>query len=128
MSRRAAVHARRPCSAPPLAAVAAGLALAAALCLPAPGAAASGFDDFLHGGRATGQAGAFVARANDPAAVRYNPAGLVHTQGWELQAGLDFSNSTDEFTIAASGTEVRADHSIQFPPSVYLSWKGSGPR
>jgi len=127
MSRRAAVPARRPCPAPPLAAVAAGLAVAAALCLPAPGAAASGFDDFLHGGRATGQAGAFVARANDPAAVRYNPAGLVHTQGWELQAGLDFSNSTDEFTIAASGAEVRADHSIQFPPSVYLTWKGSGP-
>ena len=108
--------------------VAAALALAAALAAaPAPPAGASGFDDFLHGGRATGQAGAFVARAADPAAVRYNPAGIVHTVGWELQAGLDFSNSTDEFNRESGGPEVRADHSIQFPPSVYLTWKGSGP-
>jgi long-chain fatty acid transport protein len=129
MVRRAAVTACRPRFAPPNAATGGGLALAlaAALCLPAPGAGASGFDDFLHGGRATGQAGAFVARAADPAAVRYNPAGIVHTEGWELQAGLDFSNSTDEFRIAASGDKTRAAHSIQFPPSVYLTWNGGGP-
>ncbi|HEX6201760.1 MAG TPA: hypothetical protein VF100_02080, partial [Thermoanaerobaculia bacterium] len=93
MLRRAAAR-RRPFAQPSVAALAAA-ALVAALLLPAPPAAASGFDDFLHGGRATGQAGAFVARAADPSAVRYNPAGIVHTQGWELQAGLDFSNSTD---------------------------------
>ena len=125
MLRRAA-DPRRP-TAPPAAAALAAAVLAALFAATAPPAAASGFDDFLHGGRATGQAGAFVARAADPAAVRYNPAGIVHTQGWELQAGLDFSNSTDEFTIAAGGREVRADHSIQFPPSVYLTWKGDGP-
>lgn len=123
MLRRAATR-RRPSAPPPAAALAA--ALVAALLVAAPPAAASGFDDFLHGGRATGQAGAFVARAADPSALRYNPAGIVHTRGWELQAGLDFSNSTDEFTVAG-GEEFRADHSIQFPPSVYLTWKGDGP-
>jgi long-subunit fatty acid transport protein len=90
-------------------------------------AAASGFDDFLHGGRATGQVGAFVARADDPSAVRYNPAGLVNTEGWELQLGADFSNATDEFTVTSSATTFRADHSIQFPPSLYLTWSGGGP-
>lgn len=126
--RRRAVRSLAPTLAVPLRLAPAALAaLAAALLLAAPPAAASGFDDFLHGGRATGQAGAFVARAADPAAVRYNPAGIVRTQGWELQAGLDFSNSTDEFTALATGEELRADHSIQFPPSVYLTWKGDGP-
>src|SRR5687767_2057441 len=35
---------------------------------------ASGLSAFQHGGRATGQAGAFTARAADPSAVTYNPA------------------------------------------------------
>ncbi|HEX2165255.1 MAG TPA: outer membrane protein transport protein [Thermoanaerobaculia bacterium] len=104
--------------------IAAALAVLAALALAAP-AAGAGFEDFLHGGRATGQAGAFVARADDPAALRYNPAGIVHTDGWELQLGLDFENSTDEFNVA--GEDFRADHSIQFPPAAYLTWSGDGP-
>ena len=79
-----------------------------------------------HGGRATGQAGAFVARADDPAAVRYNPAALVRLEGVGLLAGLDFDAPTDD----ASGPEgsARAEHSIQFPPVVYLGWHPEGAR
>ena len=95
-------------------------------CVAAASASAAGFDRTLHGGRATGQAGARVAQAADPSAVRYNPAGIVMTEGWELEAGLDFSNATDEYGSATAGG-FRADHSIQFPPSVYLTWNGGGP-
>lgn len=46
------------------------------LALAAPGFAA-GFDLFAQGAKAAGMAGAFVAQADDPTAVYYNPAGLA---------------------------------------------------
>ncbi|HYH46879.1 MAG TPA: transporter, partial [Thermoanaerobaculia bacterium] len=64
------------------------LALAAVLLLVPQLAAASGFGLFQHGGRATGQVGAFTARAADPSAVTYNPAALTRVPGLQLQAGL----------------------------------------
>lgn len=100
------------------------LALLATLAaLAAPPAAASGFFRFQHLGRATGQAGAFTARADDPAALFYNPAAITRIDGLQLAGGLDFSNATDEYTSATAGG-VSADHSIQFPPAAYLTWRG----
>lgn len=99
------------------------LALAAGVAaLPAPDADAAGYGRFQRGGRGAAQAGALVARADDPSAVFYNPAGLADLEGLQLSGGLDFSNATDEYRDRASGTTFRADHSIQFPPSVYLTW------
>jgi len=113
-----------PASAPPLPhrALIAALAVAmVALLLPAPAADAGGFSRFQHGGRGVAQAGAFVARADSPFAVTYNPAGITELDGVQIEGGLDFSNATDEYTTAG-GETFRADHSIQFPPSVYLTW------
>lgn len=107
------------------------LAAAAALLLtglPAPQADASGYGRFQVGGRGVAQVGAFVARADDPHAVTYNPAGITELDGLQLAGGLDFSNATDELDFrlgspqAPPGTTFRADHSIQFPPSVYVTW------
>ena len=78
-----------------LAPLAAALGLAAALSAPSP-APAGAWGNTQHGGRATGQAGAFVARASDPSAVSYNPAGLSSLGGFQILGGLDFSNATDE--------------------------------
>jgi long-chain fatty acid transport protein len=77
-----------------------------------------------HGGRATGQAGAFVARAQDPAAVGYNPAAIVRLEGTQLQAGLDFDAPKDE--ADSPGTSASAEHTIQFPPAVYFTWRPAG--
>lgn len=100
------------------------LLLTAALlaALPAADAGASGYGRFQVGGRGVAQVGAFVARADDPAAVRYNPAGLSDLEGLRLSGGLDFNNATDEYRDAFSGSTFRADHSIQFTPSIYLTW------
>lgn len=103
---------------PPLATL--GLALGLSLAPPAP-AEASGFLRFQHGGRATGQAGAFTGRADDPSAVFYNPAAICRLDGTQLIGGLDFNNATDEYSSSTAG-EVSADHVIEFPPSVYLTW------
>jgi long-chain fatty acid transport protein len=84
-------------------------------------AAASGFGLFQHGGRATGQAGAFTARGSEPSAVTYNPAAITGLPGVQVQAGLDFSNSNNHYDTV-SGTYT-AKHIIDFPPAVYLTWK-----
>ena len=52
-------------------------ALAAALVCATPLALASGFHIYEQGAKASGQAVAFIARADDPSANWYNPAGLT---------------------------------------------------
>jgi long-chain fatty acid transport protein len=87
-------------------------------------ASAAGFGLFQHGGRAMGQVGAFTARASEPSAVTYNPAGIVDLDGFQAQAGLDFNNSEDEY--ASSTGSFSARHIIDFPPAVYATWKPHG--
>ena len=87
----------------------------------AASAGASGFGLFQHGGRAMGQVGAFTARASEPSAVTYNPAAITRLEGTQAQAGLDFNNSDDEY-ISDAGS-FSANHVIQFPPSLYATWK-----
>jgi long-chain fatty acid transport protein len=84
-------------------------------------AAASGFGLFQHGGRATGQVGAFTARGSEPSALTYNPAAITRLPGLQLQAGLDFSNATTDYE--SSTGSFRAKHIIDFPPAVYVTWK-----
>lgn len=101
--------------------------VAFALALLTPGIArATAFGIFQHGGRAAAQAGALVARADDAAAVRYNPAGLATLDGWHGQAGLDFQAPDEEFSTGAQTDAPK--HVIQFPPEIYLSWKPSASR
>lgn len=100
--------------------------LVCTLALAAAPAAADLFGRSQHGGRATGQAGAFVARAEDPSAVTYNPAALARLTGFELQFGLDFDAPKDDAS-SASGAAA-AEHTIQFPPAVYAAWHPEGAR
>lgn len=84
-------------------------------------AAASGFGLFQHGGRATGQVGAFTARGSEPSALTYNPAAIAHLPGLQLQAGLDFNNATNDYS--SSTGSFSSKHIIDFPPALYLTWK-----
>jgi long-chain fatty acid transport protein len=99
-------------------------ALAAALLLLGGRGAAHGFGFglFQHGGRGAAQAGALVARADDPSAVRYDPAALVDVDGLAVQAGLDFAVTDVEHASALTG-RADAEHEIQFTPAVYLAWR-----
>jgi long-chain fatty acid transport protein len=100
------------------------LALGLGAFLAAAAADASWFGRFQHGGRATAQAGAFVARADDPAAVGYNPAALARLPASGLQVGLDFDAPTLD-SESPTGS-ARAEHSIQFPPALYYAWRPDG--
>jgi long-chain fatty acid transport protein len=53
-----------------------GVGLAGLLTLAAPAVAGGGFELFSQGAKAAGMAGAFVAQADDPTAIYYNPGGL----------------------------------------------------
>ncbi|HEV7785381.1 MAG TPA: outer membrane protein transport protein, partial [Thermoanaerobaculia bacterium] len=87
-------------------------------------ATATDFELFQHGARAVGQVGAFTARASEPSAVYYNPAAITALDGFQLQAGLDFSNPTNQYKSATGSFE--AHHVIQFPPHLYATWKPKG--
>ncbi len=85
---------------------------------------AAGFGLFQHGGRGAAQAGAFVARADDPSAVRFNPAGVARLEGFQLQAGLDFAAPKDQ--LDTEGQSDLAHHVIQFPAALYATWNPTG--
>jgi len=59
---------------------------------------ASGFSIYEQGNRATGMAGAFIARANDATALFYNPAGISGLQGFTLSAGATAISAQFAFT------------------------------
>jgi long-chain fatty acid transport protein len=62
-----------------------------------------------------------VSKAWARTTVTYNPAAITRLPGLQLQAGLDFANAEDRYTSASGTHEAR--HTIQFPPSVYLTWR-----
>jgi long-chain fatty acid transport protein len=60
------------------------------LAIVAGPALASGFSIYEQSAKASGQAGAWVARADDAAAAWYNPAAMVHLDGMQVQFGINF--------------------------------------
>lgn len=92
-----------------------------ALLLTALPALADGISRDQHGGRGTAQVGALTGRGDAPSALTYNPAAITRLLGLQIEGGLDFANGTDNFD--STGGRQRANHSIQFPPLVYLSWR-----
>jgi long-chain fatty acid transport protein len=65
--------------------------LAATATLAAPALADGGYYAGAQGARAAGRSGAFVARADDPTAIVYNPAGLAGITGTTIMVGNRFS-------------------------------------
>src|SRR5476649_2035246 len=51
------------------------------------GVGSSGFSTQFVGAKALGQGNAFVAEADDPSAVYFNPAGMSQLQGTQLSVG-----------------------------------------
>lgn len=64
-------------------------------------ALAAGFSFFEQSAKASGQAGAWIARADDAAANWYNPAALVRLSGGEVQVGVNWLDigSDTHFTL-----------------------------
>jgi long-chain fatty acid transport protein len=89
-------------------------------------ASGAGFSIFEQGAKASGMAGAFVATADDPSAIFYNPAGIAQQREMTVLAGATFINFTNEFTgdpnsEYTAGTEGKYDRHTFVPPNMYAT-------
>jgi long-chain fatty acid transport protein len=100
--------------------------LAVIVVLAAAPAFASGFGFYEQGAKASGQAGAWVARADDASANWYNPAALVNLTGREVQFGFNYlqpGSDTQFSPTAAPGVSIDAVGNGTAPSHFYFSQK-----
>jgi len=109
-----------------------GLAVIAGFCGKAD---AAGFAIYEWGARGNALGGAMVAKANDPSAVAWNPAGITQLKGTHISAGvamispmMDLSTTYNGVTTKNSGTK-----NVFFPANAYIThqindnvWLGVG--
>lgn len=101
------------------------LALAAAAPLVlVPLAAASGTRVGLKDAFATARGNAFVATADNPSAIYYNPAGLTQLPGAQASANIYEIALSSEYRGA--GGSASMDDSYQAVPSLYATWMPAG--
>lgn len=79
---------------------------------------ASGFAIATHGAKAVGVGTAFVAMADDPSAVYYNPAGLAGLNDPEMYLGATALSPSTTFENAAGAKEETEDQ-VFVPPHLY---------
>lgn len=97
-----------------------------------PQAFGAGFALYEHGARGVSLGGAIVARADDPSAIFYNPAGITQLEGTWVMAGV--SAIIPKLKIVnASGREEETKDREFFPPHIYFTkqldknyWLGVG--
>jgi long-chain fatty acid transport protein len=85
---------------------------------------ANGFVVLNQGARAAAMANAFTARASDPSAVWYNPAGLTQLDGFQIYGGglLDMIGANKYYSIYRDDV-LTADRITNLLPSIYLSYR-----
>lgn len=93
-------------------------------CLLAASAFGSGFLIPEQGAKASAMAGAFVATADDPSAIFYNPAGIAQQRHMAAYAGTTLINFTNEFTgdpesPVTSGVEGKYNRHTFNIPNMY---------
>ena len=88
------------------------------------GAFANGFAVFNQAARAAGMANAFVARASDPSAVWYNPAGLTQFKGLQIYAGGLLQNiGARRYYSAYRDDILTADGISNILPSFFITYR-----
>ncbi|MGO8766291.1 MAG: OmpP1/FadL family transporter [Limisphaerales bacterium] len=81
---------------------------------------ANAFRDPNQDPEAIGRGDAFVATADDPAAIYYNPAGITQLPGIEASAGIYLISEDTSFS-SASGS-AKTDTTPQPVPQLYATW------
>ncbi len=100
--------------------------IALAVALAAAPVMASGFSIYEQGAKASGQAVAFVARADDPSAGFYNPAAIVKLEGTQVSFGFSAVLIGDTQLDIAPGsiyTPGRYDmeNNVGLPPHFFIT-------
>ncbi|MFM1558206.1 MAG: OmpP1/FadL family transporter, partial [Roseibacillus sp.] len=68
---------------------------------------------------------AFVATADNPSAIYYNPAGITQLEGHQLSAGLYFITTNVEFESLA-GVSAGTDKTFQAVPQIHYVYSPGG--
>ncbi len=101
-------------------------AIFAVLVISAAQIFASGFSIYEQGAKSTALAGAFVATADDPSAVFYNPAGLTSLDGIQVVFGTTVINTSFAFSGPIEIDDkkyTKAEDGRFFPSHAYLSYR-----
>ena len=68
--------------------------------------------------RAAGMGAAFIALADDPSALTFNPAGITHLSGTQLYGGITALVPSTRYK-GPSGESPEAHPRVFFPPYLY---------
>ena len=74
----------------------------------------------VQGARAAAQADAFVAQADDPSSIAYNPAGLTQLEGTNITMGVSIVTGDTERT-SASGVKEEFEKIWHYVPNFFIS-------
>lgn len=103
-------------------AIAAAIILLWTVSIMTPLFASNGFKIFgVNGAKAMGQGEAFVAQADDPSAVFFNPAGIAQLKGTHFSMGGTFVRISCERTAFNSNREDNNIDETQYVPNIYLT-------
>ncbi len=88
----------------------------------------NGFDIYEVSAKAVGLGGAFVAQADDPSAIFFNPAGIVQLEGTQISAGacaimptLTFESNGNPVMGTAPGQTWRTKDNTWVIPNAYIT-------
>ncbi len=87
----------------------------------------SGYAIYEQGANAMAQAGAFTARASDPSALFFNPAGILQLEGKQVYGGTTaIFLSGSAFQSSPPGSDDEQEYAIAWPSALYYTQKLSG--
>lgn len=84
-------------------------------------ASASGFALYEYSARGNALGGAVVGRADDPATLATNPAGITQLEGTQVAAGASFI--MPNMDVSLNGNQVHGQNNVWIPPHFYLTHK-----
>ncbi|HPG00438.1 MAG TPA: OmpP1/FadL family transporter [Kiritimatiellia bacterium] len=88
-------------------------------------ASAAGFGLYEGSARANAQGGAVVARADDPSAIYYNPAGITQLSGLQIMAGATMIGPKTELTTMTpmGNVTTESEDNWWIPPHLYATYQ-----
>lgn len=86
---------------------------------------ANGFQINEQGAKALGMGGAFVAQADDPSAVYFNPAGITQLEGAQISIGFSPITPSATFESDQTGKSTDAKKNTFYIPNFYATLKAT---